>query len=316
MNSWDRDTQNELVLEASDSPRHDMDLLAGGAPQEQPKPTSVHVYHASHSKGRWYKHWITLQTSGQIIMSSSKPEPGRNAKAEKLAHMLDADIYMLTTDQQKGFKQKRKFCSVIKSQTPQTRFEESPDKFVHFFSTGNAQCHQEWMDACQSWRSWHLNHGKKDDTPSAAMNVPHSKAYNNGVYGQIDYAKNSSLLHQGSYKQLALNTSFAETRYDSDNARKNSQDFFEEQYDSDYRSPISPHNQSRQIPFHLRHGNQGPTTISAASLPQEPFHQGGLLGRSYSQRQKVMQENAPRVLGNADFMTGEIGRASCRERVF
>ena len=126
MNSWDRDTQNELVLEASDSPRHDMDLLAGGAPQEQPKPTSVHVYHASHTKGRWYKHWITLQTSGQIIMSSSKPEPGRNAKAEKLAHMLDADIYMLTTDQQKGFKQKRKFCSVIKSQTPQTRFEESP----------------------------------------------------------------------------------------------------------------------------------------------------------------------------------------------
>lgn len=309
LNSWDRDTQNELVLEASDSPRHDMDLLARGAPQDRPKPTSIHMYH-SFLRGRWSKYWVTLQSSGQIVLTTSKPEAGRSLKTYKdIAHMSDFDIYTMSEKEAKKVKPKRRFCCVVKSQQRQTLFDRSQEKFCHFFSTGRAEDHQEWMDACQSWRSWYLSQ-QKDDEPSSAVAVPHSRAYKDGVHGQIDYAKSWSRHQPTTYKPLALNTSFGrnEDRYDSDadrRSRKNSREFFDEPYDSDYRSPISPHDQTqmRQIPFHLRHGSQ-PKQMMSAPLPQEPFHQGGLLGRSYSQRQKVLHENAPRTAGNADFGAG------------
>lgn len=305
MNSWDRDTQNELVLEASDSPRHDMDLLARGAPQERPGSTSAHMYH-SYRKGRWMKHWVTLRADGQIFLSKTKPEAGRVLKEVKgIAHMSDFDIYTLTDEQLKALKPKRRHACVVKSQQKQTLFESNQENFVHFFSTGHSSDYQEWIDACQSWRSWYLSKEAKDCATTAAVPVPHNRAYDQGVHGQVDYAKDSGVPHQSaSYQPLSLNTSFGNRngdRYDSgdERQRKDSRDFFEDE--SDYRSPISPHqSQTRQIPFHLRHG--GPTHISSAPIPQEPFHQGGLLGRSYSQRQKHM--NDPRMAGNSDFHTG------------
>src|ERR1700709_1179517 len=66
MNSWDRDTQNALILQNSDSPKFDTDLEAASVPKDPPPDVTVYLYH-SQKPGRWHKCYVTLLASGQMF---------------------------------------------------------------------------------------------------------------------------------------------------------------------------------------------------------------------------------------------------------
>lgn len=299
LNSWDRDTQNELILEASDSPKNDTDLLSRGAPQVQPKAISMHMYH-SFKKGRWIKSWTTLSSDGQVYLSKHKPDAGRTTEVRGIGHMSDFDIYTMKKNDIEELRPKRKHVCVIKSQQKQILFEGHQENFVHFFSTSHPTDYQEWVDACQEWRSWYLSKPPKvlGINPLHTIAMPGKKTYTFDEYykGTNLEDESSDWQPKGPVQRTPARLAPDQKRYDSGNEYRESMD------DPDYRSPVSPRQTSRQIPFHLRHGSQSqPRPIpSTAPIPQETFSQGGLLGRSYSQRHQYTSGD-PR-LGNPDFM--------------
>lgn len=300
LNSWDRDTQNELILEASDSPKNDTDLLSRGAPQVQPKAISMHMYH-SFKKGRWIKSWITLSSDGQVYLSKQKPNAGRTTEVRGIGHMSDFDIYTMKKNDVEELRPKRKHVCVIKSQQKQILFEGHQENFVHFFSTSHPTDYQEWVDACQEWRSWYLSKPPK----FVEINPLHNIAMPGKKTSTFDeYYKDTNLEGESSGWQLKGPAKRKTARLAGGDLQPsmNRHTASMDGDDSDYCSPISPRQTSRQIPFHLRHGSQSqPRPIpSTAPIPQETFSQGGLLGRSYSQRYQYTSGD-PR-LGNSDFM--------------
>ena len=93
MNSWDRDTQNALVLSASDSPRHDTDLWPHSAPRRRPDQFSAQLQH-SHKPGRWMKSYITLLPSGQLYAHRKSGAKLSDKDAVALCHISDFDVYV------------------------------------------------------------------------------------------------------------------------------------------------------------------------------------------------------------------------------
>ncbi|TVY37328.1 hypothetical protein LSUB1_G004752, partial [Lachnellula subtilissima] len=155
MNSWDRDTQNALLLQDSDSPNHDYDLEASAAPKEAPPDVTVYMYH-SQKPHRWNKRYITLLSSGQIFVSKKPRIKTSDKDTNNICHLSDFDIYTSTPQYtRKSLKPPKKHCYAIKSQQKTTMFL-STENFVHYFSTDDSSQANIWYSAVQRWRSWYL----------------------------------------------------------------------------------------------------------------------------------------------------------------
>jgi hypothetical protein len=154
MNSWDRDTQNALVLSASDSPRHDTDLWPHSAPRRRPDQFSAQLQH-SHKPGRWIKSYITLLPSGQLYTHRKSGGKLTDKDALALCHISDFDVYVPVASQLRKLAPPKKHCCAIKSQQKATMFL-SAENFVHFFCTDDAFTADAFQSAVQRWRSWYL----------------------------------------------------------------------------------------------------------------------------------------------------------------
>ncbi|KFY56817.1 hypothetical protein V496_06635 [Pseudogymnoascus sp. VKM F-4515 (FW-2607)] len=154
MNSWDRDTQNALVLSASDSPRHDTDLWPNSAPRRRPDQFSAQLQH-SHKPGRWVKSYITLLPSGQLYAHRKSSGKLTDKDALALCHISDFDVYVPVAAQLRKLSPPKKHCCAIKSQQKATMFL-SAENFVHFFCTDDAAAAEAFQTAIQRWRSWYL----------------------------------------------------------------------------------------------------------------------------------------------------------------
>ncbi|TVY55653.1 hypothetical protein LSUE1_G009529 [Lachnellula suecica] len=155
MNSWDRDTQNALLLQNSDSPNHDYDLETSAAPKEAPPDVTVYMYH-SQRPGKWNKRHITLLSSGQIYIAKKPNLSISDKDASPICHLSDFDIYSSTPQYtRKTLKPPKKYCHAIKSQQKTTMFL-STENFVHYFSTDDSTLSHKWYAAVQRWRSWYL----------------------------------------------------------------------------------------------------------------------------------------------------------------
>ncbi|OAF54626.1 hypothetical protein VC83_08842 [Pseudogymnoascus destructans] len=154
MNSWDRDTQNALVLSGSDSPRHDTDLWPHTAPRRRPDQFSAQLQH-SHKPGRWIKSYITLLPSGQLYAHRKSGGKLTDKDALALCHISDFDVYVPIASHLRKLAPPKKHCCAIKSQQKATMFL-SAENFVHFFCTDDAFTADAFQSAVQRWRSWYL----------------------------------------------------------------------------------------------------------------------------------------------------------------
>jgi hypothetical protein len=289
MNSWDRDTQNCFYLQPSDSPNNEKDLELSSVPREQPGDFSVCMYH-SQKPGKWNKRYITLLSSGQIFISKKSGAKVTDKDVMSICHLSDFDIYTPTPSQlRKVLRPPKKICYAIKSQQKTAVFL-STDNFVHFFCTSNEVLADQWYSAVQRWRSWYLvnkmGDGQKRTNPSA----------NQGNHSKISADGNPYTI--GSFAPLL-------DMGDLNPSSKQNLEPVSDASDDDDR-PL-------QIPFHLRHGlppprpRPGPpVSYPKVNLPasgnapldrgpllkpdEPPFASNGLLGRSYSQRQKAQRE--------------------------
>lgn len=290
MNSWDRDTQNELILEASDSPKHDYDLIYSYAPKERPGGITVHMYH-SQKPGRWIKCYITLLSTGQVFISRKSGGKLTDKDSLQICHLSDFDIYKPSAEKaRKSLKPPKKHCYAIKSQQKATMFL-STENFVHFFSTDNAQVAEEWHEAVQRWRSWYLvsTTGKgKQASPDPQSTAPDPGPANPYTIG--------------SFQPLGLRASAILAPAPPA---------------SDTNSEPAP----RQVPFHMRHSQSlspdhdrardrrrhPPVSLdrhnNLPNAPDAPFSSASLLGRTYTQRQRTAKDPAA-YTSNPDFAAG------------
>jgi hypothetical protein len=298
MNSWDRDTQNALHLMNSDSPNHDTDLEAFSVPKEAPPDVTVHMYH-SQKPGKWNKRFITLLSSGQIFMSKKAGAKMSDKEVVSLCHLSDFDIYTPTAQQtRKVLKPPKKMCYAVKSQQKTTMFL-STENFVHFFSTDDEPLAQKWYDAVQRWRSWYLVNrmGEGETKQGKKVTELSTKPGTKGGH-TVKVSVDESPYTIGSFTPLLNLDRFGVEE--------------EDEYHSDDES------RPRQIPFHLRNSvslnpitsrresKRHPPPVSYRLPPEaeEEFASSGLLGRTYSQRQRLQKEREAALNSSQPFVGG------------
>jgi hypothetical protein len=296
MNSWDRDTQNALILEASDSPGFDYDLDASSVPKECPEDTMVYMYH-SQKRGKWNKRHITLLSTGQIFLSKKQGAKITDKDSLSICHLSDFDIYTPTLQQlRKVLRPPKKHCYAIKSQQRTTMFLNT-ENYVHFFNTDDQKVADKWYNAVQQWRSWYLVNKKGEGQKSDVKQQVTSKA--------------SAPNHKVAAPEKALPYTIGTFSPLIDDSRLNNAS-----------PPINEdddENRPRQIPFHLRNSYIEPVSQSRERHPppvsyklpgsnDEPldgeFAPTGLLGRTYSQRQRAQKERQIFGQDNSGPFTG------------
>lgn len=300
MNSWDRDTQNALLLQNSDSPNHDFDLETSAVPKEAPPDVTVYMYH-SQKPHKWNKRYITLLSSGQIYVSKKAGLRTTDKDVNNICHLSDFDIYTSTPNYtRKTLKPPKKHCYAIKSQQKTTMFLTT-ENFVHYFSTDDGSLAHKWYSAVQRWRSWYLVNrlGEGSKKPSKGSKMA-KIAPNHAVKLSVD--ENPYTI--GSFTPL-LNME----RFNNAPKPKTKKD---EEYDSEEE------NRPLQIPFHLRNEvsqtpKRHPPPVSYKLPPSaeaEEFSSSGLLGRTYSQRQKAQRDKDNTTSAFIDAPTVLLNRTS------
>ncbi|KAI0883151.1 uncharacterized protein GGS22DRAFT_167993 [Annulohypoxylon maeteangense] len=157
MNSWDRDTQNQLIVKVLDSEEEDWDLDIKSVPnrREPPQGIQLYMYH-SNRPGKWNKRWITLLDNGQLL-SAKKPNANSTDKdTTGLCHLSDYDIYTPTESQmRRNIKPPKRYCFAVKSQQKTTVFMNT-ENYVQYFSTEDPKIAAQFREKVQGWRSWYL----------------------------------------------------------------------------------------------------------------------------------------------------------------
>ena len=308
MNSWDRDTQNALILQNSDSPNHDRDLEAASVPREVPASVSIHMYH-SQKPGKWSKRHVTLLGNGQIYISKKPNSKASDKDVANICHLSDFDIYTPTPQQiRKHLKPPKKHCVAIKSQQKTTMFL-STENFVHFFCTDEEHMAEQWYSAVQEWRSWYLvnrmgegNKTKGKSVTELSTRVPARTGTKSRPAHKVKVSVDESPYTIGTFSSLMDMDRFASSASTEP-----------EEYESEEE------NRPRQIPFHLRNSislsplpdprgskRRHPPPVSYRLPPEaeDEFASSGLLGRTYSQRQRQLREREAAQLANQPFLDG------------
>ncbi|KAJ5365967.1 hypothetical protein N7517_008853 [Penicillium concentricum] len=278
MNSWSHDADNHVDALTQ--------LDAGHAPNGQPSPVTVHIYH-SQRRRKWDKRYVTLRSDGQVTVSKKE-----NAQDQtKICHISDYDIYFPSARAlNKDIKPPKKLCFAIKSQQKSSMFL-STENFLHFFSTSDKSIADTWYRAVQKWRSWYLVNKKgagqkpETETPKRA-GTKRSTNQPRNVYNEVPLLKRE--------------TSTEFTKGDSSDQQRptSSKDIFTRK--KTLRGHVPP--PSSYQPLTLDTDMDGPFTdkhalisgISPEEVETSTFAPSGLLGRSYTQRQTAMRERDDR----------------------
>ncbi|KAI9766277.1 MAG: hypothetical protein M1840_006691 [Geoglossum simile] len=295
MNSWDRDTQMGLILIPSTGNGKDEDLESSYVSTDQPGDTSAYLYYSQKSS-KWSKRWATLRSDGQMLLS--KKSRAKEKDTTNICHLSDFDIYSPTAKQQSGvLRSPKKICFAVKSQQKSSMFLNNAN-FVHYFATDDAQLAAQWYKAIQGWRSWYLVN---------KMGVCDRREKSGEVAGCGRPGSSSRSIGSVQYQIGSFKPFLAPDRSEGAEAKE---------------SPSSPETHSpigaiRQMPLREklppplsfpkrfskdRSGSistdrsqkeRGDKTVQGGSLQEiedATFAPTGLLGRTYSQRQKAQRE--------------------------
>ncbi|KAG5924762.1 hypothetical protein E4U61_006935 [Claviceps capensis] len=157
MNSWDRDQQNSLLIVPCDTPSNDDGLAIESVPRtdEPPCGFSMQMHHSS-KPGKWKKRWVTLLDNGQMYVAKSISTQPYDKNCSILCHLTDFDIYNpKESEMRRKLRPPKRFCYAIKSLEKTVVFS-STEKFVHFFSTEDAQQAASFFEKVHGWRSWYM----------------------------------------------------------------------------------------------------------------------------------------------------------------
>ena len=297
LNSWDSDTQNALIIEPSPTGGGEDLLDFHSVSRSQPGDTSVYI-HYSQRPGHWDKRWVTLRSDGQMLLS--KREGGETAN---ICHISDFDIYIPTARQlAKRIKPPRKICFAIKSQQKSSMFLSTAN-FVHFFSTSDKTLAASWYKAVLQWRSWYLVNvmGEGKNGTRGSREVP-TKLVSEEVPDRESSKAEGQCRPPEPPSQFK--SSITASALVNDNTR----------HVNLSRNPISGHivTESNAVDMDFHRGNQiqtpqikktgidaniaaprkhSPSFVQGERQEEpEPFAMTGLLGRTYTQRQKAQRE--------------------------
>ncbi|KAF2179865.1 hypothetical protein K469DRAFT_594470 [Zopfia rhizophila CBS 207.26] len=322
MNSWDEDKQNDLMIVDSASNRIDQqDLLASQVPDSKPEGMGCYI-HYSQKPGRWSKRYFTLRSDGQLVMSKSES----SKDTENVCHLSDFDIYSPTERKlAKQVKPPKKICYAVKSQQKSNMFMDE-SRFVHFFCTNDKHTASLFYKSLQGWRSWYLKHvmgeGQKKTKaaePKATTGFVTSRNVSGSTELGMGSASHKRRSSTGSHYQLG---SFSPL-LDLDQFDKDSREEIGGTSSFPDDAPLARFNTTKAMharkmstrtkgppPLSYNLGAvtkevtpQGPNrqnslTQSTSSQPEgETFAPGGLLGRTYSQRQRAVQEREKKPSG-------------------
>lgn len=313
LNSWDNDTQNTLVIKPSSTGGTDDLLDLHSVSDSQPVDTSAHI-HYSQRPGHWDKRWVTLRSDGQMLIA--KREGG---EAANICHVSDFDIYTPTARQlAKRIRPPRKLCFAVKSQQKSSMFLSTVN-FVHFFSTSDKTLAASWYKAVLEWRSWYLVNvmGKGGKRPQDFKNVSTRAGIQkntNAEFPRPDAQRTpqeppSQCLSSNKASTLADHNinhivPFRKSKYNRDVVR-DSVDDMPLRNRSLLQTP-----QSEKATKDIDIGaprEHGPSFVQTARQEEpETFATTGLLGRTYTQRQRAQREREKTQNGGQDQLAQKL----------
>lgn len=292
MNSWDDDKQNALTIVPSATGGNDPDLDAKSVLKDEPLEFGCALQY-SQRPGKWDKKWVTLRPDGQVTIA--KKEGMKATDHTSVCHISDFDIYTPSQKQlAKKIKPPKKHCFAIKSQQKSAMFE-TLESFVHFFCTNDRKTAAGFYRAIQGWRSWYLVNvmgaGQAvRDKAAAALDRPIDNNTPDTVNAHNRGDIKDSHYQLGSFKPLidfdtlASNPSSGGTSHGRQKASQTQ------------NAPAPPSSYSRfgQSP-HQQYQ-------ASAQLSSAAFSPGGLLGHTYSQRQKAAEARDQATQLESPFM--------------
>ena len=291
LNSWDADRQNTLILVDSATGGRDPDLEVTSVPTLQPEECSCQLYY-SRKPSKWDKRYVTLRADGQIVVA--KKSNAKEKDQTNLCRLTDFDIYSLAPKRSRVPRYK-KHTFVVKSQQKSAMFESIED-YVHCFSTHDKRVAAAWYQAVQGWRSWYLvnvlGEGQKKASADAA-NAGHARSGSGTSHYQLGSFK--PLLDPGSFGTPAQPNSSAppqlshsHSKSPSRDARPNGPPSAFTRY-SGSASPDRPTTRARRSSISSIH--------DLDANDDSTFAPTGLLGRTYSQRQKATADPSAKASG-------------------
>lgn len=294
LNSWDNDTQNTLVIKPSPTGGRDDDLDLQSVSSSQPVDTSVYI-HYSQRPGNWDKRWVVLRSDGQMLVA--KRAGGETAN---ICHISDFDIYIQKARQSANrFRAPRRICFAVKSQQKSSIFLSTAN-FVHFFSTSDKALAASWYKAVQEWRSWYLvnvmGEGKQG-AQKVFTKAESQRVANSGFSKPESQRRPPEPPTQGmsSIKASTLASQHTEHIIPSPNSNSRPKITGKSVDGMPFRNRSET--QTLQLKRFTKDADadspseHGPSFVQAVRQEEpEPFAATGLLGRTYTQRQKAQRE--------------------------
>ncbi|KAG8628174.1 hypothetical protein KVT40_004047 [Elsinoe batatas] len=292
MNSWDDDSQNTLmVMPAAASGSDPVLLQASNVPLVKPSEKSFVIYY-SQKVGKWDRRHIIIRTDGQVV--AKKNSTAADKDAINVCHLSDFDIYTPTQRQlSKKIRPPKKLCFAIKSQQKTTMFEATTD-FVHFFCTGEKEEAIAFYTGVQTWRSWYLVNMKGEGKKQPMQQPDPFKAFPTRGKSTKKVNHNSDQSMESTY-QLGSFKPLIETE---------KMDFRPSSAEEEPVKPVVRRASKRERhhpppalpPQQLSEDEPLVKLLDKRASVDEPrssgtFANGGLLGRSYSQRKRDVADN-------------------------
>ena len=276
MNSWDTDRQNSLLLIDPGTGHSEAELSVSGVPTSKPGDESWPLFY-SQKPGKWDKRYITLHTSGQLTLQK---DVDKAKDIVNIAHLSDFDIYTPTLEKiKKKIKPPKRICFAIKSQQKTAMFESTQD-FVHFFCTSDRQTADAFYTAVQGWRSWYLvnvlGEGRKPKSADGEKVVgAHQRGMGSATYAITPPGVVKSANQFDTTVSPERRTSTARRKPHPPGAMSNRAQLAEDE-------PLVNLNAGRRGSM----DKQRPSLDRVRGNSSEEFAAYGLLGRTYSQKQK------------------------------
>ncbi|KAJ8105123.1 hypothetical protein OPT61_g10369 [Boeremia exigua] len=312
MNSWDYDDQNELIITDSAIDGIDQDeLLSYGVPEKRPEGMSCMMNYSS-KPGKWTKRYFVLRPDGQLVTAKSEKAKDQ----ENVCHLTDYDIYHVTQAKTAKVKPPKKILFAVKSLQKSNIFADE-SQYVHFFCTNDRSVADTFWKALQVWRSWHLKYEKGEGLKKSPATRKVLDSAGPGILpGGPSHSRGESV---GSHYQLGAFTSLIDM---SDFNKK--LDEIEVHKPGEYPddAPLSKLGNTQALHARQRslrvkqapplsrglaalatnnapedNSRKNSITQSHKSQDEETFAAGGLLGRTYTTRQKAVQEREQRQNG-------------------
>ncbi|RAL03048.1 uncharacterized protein BO80DRAFT_433326 [Aspergillus ibericus CBS 121593] len=263
LNSWTHDEQNTLIVVPAAS-LDALTLLDGqNVSLGQPADVTFHMYYSQRPR-KWDKRYVTLRSDGQVAVSKKE-----NAQESTNAcHLSDFDIYSPTASYlANNVKPPKKFCQAVKSQQKSNMFLTT-ENFVHFFSTNDRDIADGWYRAVQTWRSWYL-------VTKLGAGQPEAEGHADEATGKSPPKPLLNPFEEPANEVQPL-PALERTR------STKTKELFSHKKSTRERGPPPT-----SFPKLLT----GESDLAAGSSSDEaPFSASGLLGRTYTMRQRAMKE--------------------------